>query len=155
MTEYPPVNDALLDRVVDFVSTYPEVHDQSDWVNFDKDDVPEVVLPDGRNVCGTAACVAGWAVIMDNPRVGLRPVYYNEPYLGAYGTAYVHLADDDKDTPADQHREYKVSAMVDFQAEGREALGLTRAEASHLFSASNSLEDVQTIAKEIKNGEYR
>jgi hypothetical protein len=51
-------NAALAYRVLDHIDAHPEQHDQNVWVE------------EGRD-CGTAACLAGWAVLLS----GDEPIF--------------------------------------------------------------------------------
>jgi hypothetical protein len=53
-----------LTKLRDFLLTIPEKNfDHSDWLNQLSIDNNDVLLED-KNVCGTSACIGGWAVIL-------------------------------------------------------------------------------------------
>jgi hypothetical protein len=98
----PTPNLDLLDRVMDHIDQHPEEWDQAAWF------------------CGTAACFAGHAVLMDGWKI-----------VHAFG-------DIEKDGKLD---------MADQVAQ--RLLGLPRREANRLFCASNTLDDLHSMVKQI------
>lgn len=130
----PPTRRELLTAVRDLVRDNPERHDQGHWIAnrftsgyslprvrlerlrpYALAPIPEVPLDGSSPVCGTKACVAGWAVILgENPVALVR----DDEYIWLPGGAR------------------------SIQDRARELLSLTGRQASWLFSACRSREEV-------------
>ena len=79
----PPASHELLTEIRDLIRDHPERHDQNHWVDnifsshvggnvadlvkFADQDIPESPVNPDNPVCGTTACVAGWAAIFGSP----------------------------------------------------------------------------------------
>jgi hypothetical protein len=79
----PPASHELLTEIRDLIRDHPERHDQGHWVDnifsahvggnvadlvkFADQDIPEYPVNPDNPVCGTTACVAGWAAIFGSP----------------------------------------------------------------------------------------
>lgn len=163
----PELNTQLLDQALAFTTVdHPEVHDQEVWAA-GREDAPPVELPSGEEVCGTAGCVAGWTVLMSKEvRIGLRrvkPLPYCCPECSSNTPdfEYVYLADDDQAPMSPRlgqipDRVYpRDSVFCDWAYTAQSLLGLTSTEADILFLGTNTRDDLQEIAKDIKNGKYR
>lgn len=112
----------------------PEAHNQSGWV-FSNSEAPEVEIPGNGTICGTAACFAGWTLILDHKRfkidkddwniVRIRPTSeYTEEFNGVSATAQT-------------------------------VLGLTGHEAHALFYDAQSFKQVVECIRRIEAGFYR
>jgi hypothetical protein len=67
LVELPNLNIENTTKLRDFIATLPEdTFNHSEWFDSDTDRVAEVQVGD-RHICGTAACIGGWATIMFNP----------------------------------------------------------------------------------------
>lgn len=149
-TALPVLNEALLDRIHDFIMEHPEVHEQESYYFYDEER-PLVTTPSGRSVCGTAACFAGWAVLDANPRA----VLVRE--RGQYGETY--LVDKKFATRAGYLKSgvepWHDGVQVDCHEEARRLLGLTRKEARRLFYGLNTRENLTDMVKQIKAARAR
>jgi hypothetical protein len=113
MSKEPKPNLPLLRAVLAQIDATPERWDQSMWAL--------------RTECGTAFCVAGWAVHISHPDAGLKFDHYGEAFtctLPGFGDVYI----------------------LD---EARRLLAITGTEANYLFSSFNSRSDVQRHAEAI------
>ncbi len=113
------VNVELLRKVLEFITEHPDEWEQAEWLS--------------RSTCGTAGCVAGWAVVMDGQEIEWEPDVLDNGLTGyrASGT--------------------KQGLRIDDAA--REALGLTPFEASEMFMAYNDLPYLWHLAREFTGGE--
>jgi hypothetical protein len=59
-------NRKLLYQIADLIETYPEMHDQETWGWSDSDKFDKVIFDGEQYKCGTAHCIAGWALVLDN-----------------------------------------------------------------------------------------
>jgi hypothetical protein len=111
-TELPRPNIPLLRKAVEWAEAEAAktdgtcLWDQREWVTY--------------TACGTAYCIAGFAVTAEYGQVG-----YNRGYAVIDG------------------------ASLDFGLLGTETLGLTDVEAADLFDGCNSIEDVRRVAEQI------
>jgi hypothetical protein len=113
MSKEPKPNLPLLRAVLAQIDATPERWDQSMWAS--------------RTECGTAFCVAGWAVHISHPDAKPKFNLYGEALtcrLPGFGDVYI-------------------------MDEARRLLAITRDEASLLFSSFNSRSDVQYYAEAI------
>lgn len=97
---------ALARKVLDHVSNHPEVHDQGTF--FDE------AFPN----CGTVACVAGWAVILN----GEHPMNLGGWKIGVRAQALLGLTDEQRealffDTTSESHaRDLLASYIAEAEA---------------------------------------
>jgi hypothetical protein len=108
--------------IIDFIEEHPEEWNQKEWAKRTKG-------------CGTACCVAGWAVVRAGYKLDWKHRNSN-PYLGRTNCAY----DNDGQSVA-------ISTLAE------KILGLTCHQATRLFDPKNDLEQIKQITKEIANGE--
>lgn len=142
----PRVNEPELQRVLDFVSTHEEQHDQENWIALAQNagDAPELyeVVPQARDgdeyvlrdvpvlrdeqvwSCGTAACVAGWTALLN----GWRPI------------------------GDDPEAVFKDGVVRDVRGLARELLWLDDYQADRLFDPDQSLDEVWYEAHELTDG---
>lgn len=106
------VNVPLLEKVMTHILDYPETHDQFLWMS----------------QCGTRACFAGWAVLLDES---------NEYTQGENPTCYY-------DSQGNELAIWEVA---------RRLLCLSEDEASILFFSLNTRDDLENYVKQLKNGE--
>jgi len=124
MTTEPTLNVELMDKTLDFIEQHPENHYQGAWMRKGVEDAPAVDLPDGRHLCGTAACFAGWAVTLAGETMDI----------------YGYLVESDGTTK--RHVENVAAEM----------LGLDRWSADVLFAARNKRADLRRMVENIKAG---
>lgn len=108
-------NTELLEQVMQHITDHPEQHDQLLWVN----------------QCGTAACFAGWAVILDGWTV-LHDEDACEPWVSK---------------PTHWYPQEPISRRA------VRLLGLTSVEAHKLFEPDNSREMLALMVKDLVNGD--
>lgn len=143
------INVPLAEQVLRSVLWNPKEHDQGNWfmdVDFDAyspQDGPVTSQELGKRVyqkkvvsikgmlegsCGSTACIAGWAALHSGwkvvtsvyePEGGLPPRCYQSAIPPEVGVDWAVIPD----TPG----------SIDFEVEGREALGLNEQQAGHLF----------------------
>lgn len=112
----PTPNLPLLHKVLSHIDAHPEEWNQGQWITRGVE-----------NACGTACCIAGWAVLLN----GDAPEFL---WDDADDTWWVITPDGARERVADR---------------APEALGLTPREARRLFHPGNSREEVQRYAAEI------
>jgi hypothetical protein len=104
-------NKELIERTMQHIVDHPEAHDQRSWIS---------------NACGTSACFAGWALMLDG-------VHAEEVLSWSYQYTGRH------------HSRVK--------KEAGERLGLTPTEAFRLFRDKNTRDMLQLMVKDLLNGE--
>ncbi len=133
-TYVPPSPHDLLVAVHALIVEHPERHDQKNWIRnaftsgvvsdskmgelrqFAFKFLPEEPKDEDNPVCGTRACVAGWAVILGD-----------DPGVKAYGSDLVRLPDGTTER-------YSVRAA--------KLLGLTYDQSAYLFSSDRTRSEV-------------
>jgi len=105
-------NKELIERTMRHIVDHPERHEQSAWI--------------GTTTCGTVACFAGWALMLD-------------------GITAQHLLD----WPYDEYG----SRFSRVREEAAKRLGLTLDEAKQLFHGCNTRDMLQLMVKDLLNGE--
>lgn len=118
MVEEPKPNLPLLRAVLAQIDATPERWNQGYWAT--------------KTDCGTAYCIAGWAVHISNPQA--QP-YWGGTELDNADEACVVLDEEDGERFIDQS--------------ARKLLGLTGTESWSLFGGKNTRADVQRIAEQI------
>ncbi len=147
------INVTALRRVLEFITTRNERHYQDVWT--DTEDVPDsffttvtnVVDPEGHPVCvyggergrvevlqpneewscGTVACLAGWAALLN----GWRPIRRESDLV---------------------YRDGRAEPVIDV---ARRVLDLDRDQAETLFVGSNSLEQLWQLASRYTDGQIQ
>lgn len=109
------LNVPLLTKVLDHITAHPEEHDQRSWA----------IRKDG---CGTACCVAGWAVVMSG-----------------HEFAWWEWSDGDV---ADETVDHELIGHV-----AQRELGLTYEQARLMFRGDNTLYTLWYLAAEYTHGE--
>jgi hypothetical protein len=100
-------NIPLLEQVMAFIKDHPEKHDQGTWIND----------------CGTAACFAGWTVLL---------------------TGWQQSSVDTDEVWKDGSRRFVGSVA-------REELDLTDADADLMFAGQNTVETLELMGKDLVN----
>ncbi len=146
--DYPELNRQLLERIVNWALA-PEQSRAWDQMSYlDAAPTPvEVDTPSGRHVCGTTACIAGWAVLDQASDAQLVSVDYE-------GIAEVLLVSTNVDAAGKSYSQLRTFS-IDVESRARELLGLTQDEADALFDPDNDENDVRRITDAILAGEYR
>jgi hypothetical protein len=106
-------NKELIERTMQHIVDHPEEHDQATWIS---------------NACGTVACFAGWALMLDG--VSAQDVLrwsHAAPRYSLVGSRVREVA--------------------------TERLGLTADEAGRLFCAENTRDMLQLMVKDLVNGD--
>jgi len=111
-------NIAELDRVMTFIKDNPEKHNQSVW----------------SNDCGTAACLAGWACLLNGATVDKSRFYGGFSYVGG------PIID------SGGRKNIIKNAAIDI-------LELDGWDADVLFEASNTVADLELMVKDLSNGD--
>lgn len=111
-------NIAELDRVMTFIKDNPEKHNQSVW----------------SNDCGTAACLAGWACLLNGAIVDKARFYDGFSFVGG------PIID------SDGHKNMIKDTAMDI-------LELDDPDADILFNADNSIADLELMIKDLANGD--
>lgn len=114
----PQINVPLLRKTLEHITAHPEEWDQAVWMR-----------QSGRTECGTAGCVAGWAVTFAGHTLDFESavIFWGEAqYL-------------------DDGREIEQAAQ--------DELGLTDDQADRLFAEHNALTDLWEMANEYTGGE--
>lgn len=130
--EFPVLNIKRLDETLAFIEAHPEAHNQAFFVKPEKK-APAVQIPGNGEICGTTACFAGWTVLLDHEHFALGKDVFGDTWAVVRGT---------------QDR-------ISFYNEAKRLLGLTHMEATDLFYASATLDDVKSTIDRIKAGHYR
>ena len=119
------MNTEVFDRAVSFIEAHPKLHNQEVWVSPNFDDEGEA--------CGTAACLAGWIVILEHN------LNVNTPFFQKLNNqiSYVPIGDQE----------------VDVRYEAARLLDITGDEADWLFYQENTIEDIKAIGKDLANGD--
>ena len=138
----PELNVELLDKVMDYIREHPNEHDQTVYGTTVAD--KETGRP---SKCGTAMCVAGHVSVTlagDTPE--WEPEYdydvnfdIDEGTVSLYCFSQVYTNDVYRD-------------LVGVAPRAQTLLGLTDHEASLLFAARNTLDDLERIVERIKAG---
>jgi hypothetical protein len=111
-TDQPTPNVALLRKTLEHIENHPQEWNQGTWH------------------CGTIACFAGHAVIIDG---GQFADDWRAPFVA-----------ERPDDPGDAFREFGCGAgQIHIADRARHVLGLTQAEADDLFAAANTLDDLR------------
>lgn len=125
-------NIELLTRVRDHIVAHPESHDQNWWGRLGEgatvlevDNGLFVVEPS----CGTAACVAGWACLLNGDKPAVSKYYLPD---GPDYVAYSQVQ-----SKSGKYHHIKVRA--------RKLLGISRYEADVLFEYSRTYDEVLDI----------
>lgn len=120
MTDYePPMpNLPLLRKVLDHIDAHPDEWNQGAWIQ-----------RTATSSCGTAACIAGWACLIN----GDQPDFANDYAQGSH-TPVVTLDDGASATVAER---------------AQQLLGLTNNERLDLFHSKNDRFDVRRFAGRI------
>lgn len=128
---------ALLERVLDHITSHPEMWDQNSWVDVSSEALdaadpssytdPRVLQ---ETMCGTTACLAGWSMLLSDdyaPVVELRTSVNNVPFsiiTGIYelstGQTIPQIAEDNDDN-------------LVYQSRAADLLGVTPDQATYLF----------------------
>lgn len=124
------INVPLMRKVLEYLETNPEKHEQGCWAWSDAATVAEATYD-----CGTVACMAGWTVLLADVGRWLHMTCCDECAATLELQAVI-----DGDT-------YDV-------AEGAERLlGLTSRQGDQMFSGSNSRDDLWDYADEFTFGD--
>jgi hypothetical protein len=108
------------EEVLQFIKDHPEKHDQGTWGH--------------ETDCGTAACFAGWAVLLNGYELQLQ---FGDPFGG-------HCFD---------VKSLKTGVRSAVATAAAEVLELTYGEAMTLFHAGNTFEELEQMVKNISNGD--
>lgn len=130
----PERNFDLIEKVIEQVTTQPETHDQSFWIGIDwgesdflrsakETDRSYILEVDKLNLCGTTACLAGWAHILSGGKI-----YYDT-------RAATFLAGNE--TGPRQWSSFPIAA--------RKAMGLTGEEAEDIFYTTDDERAIQKL----------
>jgi hypothetical protein len=116
-------NTELGYRVLDYIEAHPQEWDQRIYLRKDH--------------CGTAACFAGWAVLLS----GDQPDW-SEGWPAEVGDTFSGEATDTVRVVSD-------GALDGVGARATDLLDITGEAAADLFAASNDLDDLRTLTAEI------
>ncbi len=120
--EPPPLNLPLLRKTVEQIHI-PGVWDQSSWMHTSK-----------RSECGTAGCLAGWAVEL----------------TGRYDMIFErHEETTDAEEYVDKVVDRETGETEFLEVVARRELGLTDDEGEYLFDGSNSMADILHLCSSI------
>lgn len=121
----PDLNTALLRKVLTLIDTKPEKWSQGAWFAGKAENEEQVAAAakGQTNICGTTACVAGWAVLMSEKF---------QPILTRRGRTYfvddlLRLSDKRSISDLEDSNEW------DWEVKGQELLGLSYAQAHYIF----------------------
>lgn len=132
MTPTPAQVDRLR-RELEFLTTYPERHDQGTWYRLPRPAAVDAE-PGADWTCGTAGCLAGWTALHAD----------HEPYLDAGGV----VTDEYVVAPGDGPVEDRLVGVHEL---ARDLLGLTYEQGDALFSGDNNLRDLWEYARVFTN----
>jgi hypothetical protein len=112
----------------------PDAFIQATWMDLGGTQVAQItdrglVLPDSETRCGTAACFAGWAMLMYAPAGTILEDASSEPVLI-----------------------YPDGTSAAVESAATEELDLTFTQADELFCACNTLQDIRDTISEFKAG---
>lgn len=128
MTTEPVLNVPLLTKVLDHITAHPAEWNQGVWAE--------------ETTCGTAACVAGWAVIMSG-----HPLVFE---------ANVRMYDPDSLEISNSGPCARFTANNEYIADvARHELGLTKGQAECLFDSANKLDSLWQMANAYSDGEIQ
>lgn len=128
-------NIAKLEEVLDYIRTHPEQHNQDWWAQ--------------RTACGTAQCFAGWAVVLD----GYRIAWWDDSTMAeccVVPDTHPHALDALLVTGTEEPLA-SGEALAAICPLAEDILGLTREQSNELFSAANTIDDLERIVKDIAN----
>lgn len=117
-TDTPVINVPLLRKTLEHITAHPEEWDQGVWMR-----------EAARNECGTAGCLAGWALTLAG-----------------------HELDFDKNNIFFGEAHYLTDGRPIEEAAEQE-LGLTEDQGEELFAETNTLVDLWELANEYTDGE--
>lgn len=89
------LNVQLIERVRELIASHPERHEQGLWIDaHGADDLRDDFGPD----CGTSACVAGWAVLLEHELADAEPArvidlqteLHQGPLHGSWHGSWLH-----------------------------------------------------------------
>ena len=130
MTAEPVLNVPLLTKVLDHITANPKEWNQRVFVR--------------EATCGTAACVAGWAVIMTG-----HTLEYEQGEC-------IHGSRTEACREACRAQFARCTADEKFIADvARHELGLTAAQSACLFKGTNDLHDLWALASVFSDGEIQ
>jgi hypothetical protein len=121
-------NIELLDKIITKIEENPEQWNQKYWISAD------VANPETGESCGTAYCVAGWAVTL----AGATPVWNR---FSSMKTTAINATTGFCTFDAGRIRGVEDYAM--------ELLDLPEEDAHELFHADNTLDDIKRIRDEL------
>lgn len=131
------INRKVLYEIADILETYPEHHDQDNWIRNDVGTAGSSIIWNGETIsCGTAQCVAGWALILENG--GLDGFSMDEEVVFSNGSSFSRYND------------------AYFIERGAEILGLSSGDADTLFMSTDiedyEIFDMPRVLREIADG---
>lgn len=138
MTTKPAFNVELAQRIHDQITQHPDQHDQGTWCSLPGVDATDAVGAD--NMCGTTACVAGWAMLFSGYkfRRGVS-ISYGVPVLATQVLA-----------PTGPNMGVWVDeARVQMSTTGAELLGLNADDAYNLFCGTLAADNPEEAAADL------
>lgn len=72
-TNYPPLNEKLLDCVLKHIEEHPDEHNQNNWISLRED-----------TECGAVCCFAGWACLLTLPESVSYKKFYRDTGTGPW-----------------------------------------------------------------------
>jgi hypothetical protein len=137
------INRKMLYEIADIIEMFPEHHDQDLWIMNDVGDASSSILWNGETIsCGTAQCVAGWAVILENG--GLDSITLD----GFTSDEEVHFSNGN--SCSRYNDEF-------YMENGARILGLNDSDAYNLFMTTDVVDyddfDMPRVLREIADGE--
>lgn len=125
MPDAPTLNEKLLDRTLQQIVDDPASWNQGDWCLVRLSKVPAAVVTGDVALCGTTACLAGHALLQSGQ--------YQLQYVGIshQGDSVVHAGVQFYDLQG--HSVYDGGSI---ETTAGDLLGLTKGEASYLFSTA-------------------
>ena len=119
-------NVPLAEQTLRHIKDNPECHDQADWLSL----AGKAPLS-RKTMCGSTGCFMGWAVYLE---------------------CYVNGNTDLKPTAYDEYYQYN-GKMTHIQNIASELLGLNEIEAAIIYDGSNTIEELETMVKDMANDE--
>ena len=145
------INTELLERVFDLIRKDPAHWDQSGWIIGTQGEVDLSMIDKGQpELCGTTCCIAGWAMLLSGE---FRPVFndtntfINDMIEVSSGSTTNEIAESEDSSYNDPDEVYLW--------EGARLLGLTEAQATHLFLRMEPIFDPETEEYDVEDFIYR
>lgn len=142
-TTLPKLNTGMLDQILDIITKHPKRHEQGAWRTKLTGKLANLNGAPARE-CGTAMCVAGWAVELDRGQWAFPATAQYSDYLVA------RKAEIEAGVTESWASDLHPKPLVSVRTRAIRVLGLTDYEASELFSPGNTRRDIKAIVRRLK-----